>query len=60
MRKAAAHREGTGEFPSFEEFVDFVAQEDKIAHDSLARTVQKAEDNQGEKKRYVICFWWPK
>ena len=42
-RKVSAHREATGEFPPFGDFVEFLAQEDKIAHDPLSRSWQKIE-----------------
>ena len=48
MRRVAGHREATGDFPPFSEFVEFLAQEDKIAHDSLAQTFRNAE---GTKER---------
>ena len=43
MRRVAGHREATGEFPPFSEFVEFLEQEDKIAHDSLAQTFRNSE-----------------
>ena len=49
-RKVSAHREATGEFPSFEEFVDFIAQEDKIAHDPLSRSWEKMEKAKAKRK----------
>ena len=50
-RKVSAHCEATGEFPAFEEFIDFLAQEDKIAHDPLSRSWQKEEGGTKEKRK---------
>ena len=36
-------RRATGEYPSFSDFVEFLSEEDSIAHDPLARTLQKSE-----------------
>ena len=42
-RKVAVLRRATGEYPSFSDFVEFLSEEDSIAHDPLARTLQKSE-----------------
>ena len=42
-RKVSAHRDATGDYPSFLHFVDFLSQEDRIAHDPVSRALQKAE-----------------
>ena len=49
-RKVSAHREAIGEFPAFEEFIDFLAQEHKIADDPLSRSWQKVEGAKEKKK----------
>ena len=49
-RKVAAQRESIGKYPTFEEFVDFLSQEDIYAHDSLARALQRP-DTVKEKRR---------
>ena len=49
-RKVSAHREATGDFPPFGEFVEFLAQEDKIAHDPLSRSWQKLEGVKEKRK----------
>ena len=50
LRRVSGQREATGEFPSFEVFVEFLMQEEKILNDPLARVIQKVE-NPKEKGR---------
>ena len=47
-RRAAAYREATGEVPAFSEFVGFLSQEERLANDPLARSLQRTE---GTKER---------
>ena len=42
-RKVVALREATGEFPDFDQFVEFVQQEDRIAHDPFTKATQGVE-----------------
>ena len=42
-RRVSTQRRATGEFPTFDEFVSFLEEEDLIAHDPLIRTLQKSE-----------------
>ena len=42
-RRVSTLRRATGEYPSFSDFIEFLAEEDCIAHDPLARTLQKSE-----------------
>ena len=42
-RRVVAIREATDEFPSFDSFVEFLEQEDKVAHDSFFQAIQKSE-----------------
>ena len=49
-RKVATHRATIGQYPSFEEFVDFLTVEDNIAHDPLARTLQSSEGAKEKRK----------
>ena len=43
VRRVDAYREENEAYPSFAEFVRFLAKEDRIAHDPLARSLQKTE-----------------
>ena len=47
-RRVSTQRRATGEFPTFDEFVSFLEEEDLIVHDPLIRTLQKSE---GAKER---------
>ena len=49
-RKVATHRATIGQYPSFEEFVDFLTVEDNIAHDPLARSLQPSEGAKEKRK----------
>ena len=40
-RRVAIHREDNDDFPTFTEFVDFIDREDRIAHDPIAKRLQK-------------------
>ena len=42
-RRVVAIREATDEFPSFDNFVEFLEQEDKVAHDPFFQAIHKPE-----------------
>ena len=49
-RKVANHRENTEDYPSFNDFVEFLTQEDKIVHDPLFRRLQGSESIKERRK----------
>ena len=46
-RKAAAYRKKNEEFPSFTDFVDFLVNEDEMAHDPCVRALHKPDTTRG-------------
>ena len=54
-RKVASYRTGTGEFPPFALFVDFLSHEDDVANDPLTQTLQR-ESTRNDLRRILAAF----
>ena len=55
-RKVSAHREATGEFPPFSNFVEFLIIEDKIANDPISLGLQKAEITKERRRGTTFAY----